>query len=1101
MKKSLYGIIFFMLTMIMVFAGAFSASAYSTEICTGESVDVASFAQLKEALENFQHGGNVVLKSNISFADDNNDCSIKLTGNGAVSVDMNGFNITVNSKATKYLFEITGQSRVYFVNSSEDRTTTGTSKRSVVYFNTTQPGSAIVRLDHIYAEFSNVNADFTMGYFSGYDATTDGSDSSIISVNKASEVNIYSGSLQNKMKTGNGITIASNDSNKQKLYFRVGGSAAIDVYKHCVSFDPAYVKYIKFGTVRFRSINPDSDAYARINVPSGCSMTVRDLWSTSEAGSTAYVYNGGILPIVQTKKVTSLDKKDVTADKTCETLSNADYYMVLNCSAGHIRLCGTCFMAYKGIESHTMSTQSGSVATCVSEGRTSGQICKNCSYSTSKTIPKTGHNMTYVKGNEVSCGVNGVREHYYCSYCRTYYSDAEGTKVIDKNDINIENNHVITHLAAKPATCTTTGLTAGIKCETCGVMKQPQEIIPAKGHTEVKIVEPYEATCSREGRTSGKKCSVCSLVIEESVVIPQKAHTTKVVEGYPASCKTSGLTYGEVCVVCGYVIKAQETIPPKGHIEKVYEGVKATCQSDGLTDGLVCEVCGLVTKEREKIAKGPHVPEIIKGKSATCSEDGLTDGSICKECGITLEKQEVIPANGEHKETLVKGTPATCQSEGLTEGIKCSICNKMLTEQKVIAKLPHTEKVIKGKAATCSEEGLSDGIECAVCRKVIEKQTVIPKTAHTEKVVKGTAATCEKEGKTDGVNCSVCGEVITAQKVIAKLPHTEKVVEGKDATCQKEGLSDGIICSVCGETVKKQTEIPKKDHVVSASVLRADSEKDGEITESCAVCKDELSRKTISRIDTVTLSTTKYTYNGSAKKPSVTVKTAKGEALEKNVDYKVSYDKGRKEIGTYNVKVTFIGKYSGEKTLSFTVNPSKTEKITVSQTTTSIKLSWQKVEGATGYRVYLYNEKTKKYKALGTTSKMSCTINKLATGTEYKFAVKAYTKTEKGTLWSKTYTEILTATRPAVPVVTAKADTGKVSLSWKEVSGVTGYVVYMSESKDGTYKKLGATTKLSCTVKNLQKGKTYYFKVKAYTRVDGKNVYSEATKVIKVKIK
>ena len=245
----------------------------------------------------------------------------------------------------------------------------------------------------------------------------------------------------------------------------------------------------------------------------------------------------------------------------------------------------------------------------------------------------------------------------------------------------------------------------------------------------------------------------------------------------------------------------------------------------------------------------------------------------------------------------------------------------------------------------------------------------------------------------------------------------------------------------------------------------------------------------------------KYTFNGKAKKPSLVVKTADGKELKRYTDYNLTYDKGRKAIGTYKVKVEFIGNYNGEKTLTFTVLPSKTEKITVSQTADSIKLSWKAVEGATGYRVYLYDAKAKKYKTLGTTEKLSCTVKKLKAGTEYKFAVKAYTKNGTETLWSKYYTELTTATKPAVPAVTAKAEVGKASLSWKEVSGATGYVVYMSEKKDSGFEKIGSTKKLSCTIKNLKKGKTYYFKVKAYTKVDGKNVYSGATKAIAVKVK
>lgn len=71
------------------------------------------------------------------------------------------------------------------------------------------------------------------------------------------------------------------------------------------------------------------------------------------------------------------------------------------------------------------------------------------------------------------------------------------------------------------------------------------------------------------------------------------------------------------------------------------------------------------------------------------------------------------------------------------------------------------------------------------------------------------------------------------------------------------------------------------------------------------------------------LSTTSYTYNGSVKKPSVTVKSTTNETLKKDKDYTVSYPSGRKNVGTYTVTIKGKGNYSG-KTLkpTFTINPS-----------------------------------------------------------------------------------------------------------------------------------------------------------------------------------
>ncbi len=93
---------------------------------------------------------------------------------------------------------------------------------------------------------------------------------------------------------------------------------------------------------------------------------------------------------------------------------------------------------------------------------------------------------------------------------------------------------------------------------------------------------------------------------------------------------------------------------------------------------------------------------------------------------------------------------------------------------------------------------------------------------------------------------------------------------------------------------------------------------------------------------TVKLSSTSYTYNGKVKTPSVTVKNAGGTTLTKDTHYTVSYESGRKNVGTYDVTVTMIGNYTGTATLSFKIKPANISTCTVSLSKTS----------------YTYNSKT-----------------------------------------------------------------------------------------------------------------------------------------------
>ena len=96
--------------------------------------------------------------------------------------------------------------------------------------------------------------------------------------------------------------------------------------------------------------------------------------------------------------------------------------------------------------------------------------------------------------------------------------------------------------------------------------------------------------------------------------------------------------------------------------------------------------------------------------------------------------------------------------------------------------------------------------------------------------------------------------------------------------------------------------------------------------------------------------------------------------------------------------------------------------------------------------------------------------------------------------------------KPAVPkkfkVKNVKKKSAK--LTWKKVKGASGYIIYRSTKKNKGFKKI-KTIKKGKTVKfvnkKLKKGKTYYYKIKAFKKVNGKKVKGKFTKVKKVKIK
>lgn len=115
-------------------------------------------------------------------------------------------------------------------------------------------------------------------------------------------------------------------------------------------------------------------------------------------------------------------------------------------------------------------------------------------------------------------------------------------------------------------------------------------------------------------------------------------------------------------------------------------------------------------------------------------------------------------------------------------------------------------------------------------------------------------------------------------------------------------------------------------------------------------------------------------------------------------------------------------------------------------------------------------------------------------GSEYAQAQGRITITSSDELSSINEAIVLKAFK--TKLTSKKMSKTSIKLTWKacEVSGVK-YQVYKSFKKSTGYKRLITTSKLSYTAKKLAKGKTHYFKVRAYKKIDGKTVYSKWSNV------
>lgn len=160
-------------------------------------------------------------------------------------------------------------------------------------------------------------------------------------------------------------------------------------------------------------------------------------------------------------------------------------------------------------------------------------------------------------------------------------------------------------------------------------------------------------------------------------------------------------------------------------------------------------------------------------------------------------------------------------------------------------------------------------------------------------------------------------------------------------------------------------------------------------------------KNVVSATPSVKLSTSKYTYNGKVKKPSVKV-YVKGKALNKD-NYSVSYGKGRKNVGKYTVKVTLKNDYAGSKTVSFKINPKGTSIKHLKKGVRAFKPTWKKqTRQISGYQVQYStkkNFKSAKIKAVSSKKKSTWVIKKKA-HKRYYVRIRTYKKVGKAKYYS-----------------------------------------------------------------------------------------------------
>lgn len=146
-----------------------------------------------------------------------------------------------------------------------------------------------------------------------------------------------------------------------------------------------------------------------------------------------------------------------------------------------------------------------------------------------------------------------------------------------------------------------------------------------------------------------------------------------------------------------------------------------------------------------------------------------------------------------------------------------------------------------------------------------------------------------------------------------------------------------------------------------------------------------------------------------------------------------------------------------------------------------VLLTWNSDNPSTEYHIYRSTSEDDTFKQIATVtsedSNLSYIDSGLSLGTTYLYKIEKI----NGEVCLGTSNTVKVKIRLKTPNDITAATTSKntIQLSWKKISYATYYVVYRSDTPDGEYTKLDATSETTYTDASVSAGKTYYYKIRA----------------------
>lgn len=174
-----------------------------------------------------------------------------------------------------------------------------------------------------------------------------------------------------------------------------------------------------------------------------------------------------------------------------------------------------------------------------------------------------------------------------------------------------------------------------------------------------------------------------------------------------------------------------------------------------------------------------------------------------------------------------------------------------------------------------------------------------------------------------------------------------------------------------------------------------------------------------------------------------------------------------------------------------------------------IVMAWKSVSNADGYILYRSKSKLGSFQKMETASggtRASVADYSIAPATGYYYKIQAYQRVNGkyyySSLSSPVYVKSQSKYPSSVNNVRLYQRTGKSHIiTWSSATGADGYIVYRATKENGNYQKVETVSggRVSWADYDIQNGKTYYYKIRAYKAYKGRYYYGNPSSVYKLK--